>query len=77
MCYNVAREYKESMRTTYDKENLDKHKVSREEIDEVLANEPIDEDIEPSVRGNVRVMFVGFTFQGRPLEVGIRVFFRW
>jgi len=52
------------MRTRYDKENLDKHKLSREETDEALANEPIDEDIEPSVRGNVRVMFVGFTCDG-------------
>jgi len=59
------------MRITYDRGSLDKHEVTTEEVDEVLANEPKDEDIEPSARGNARVMFVGFTFEGRLLEVGV------
>lgn len=59
---------------TYDQANLDKHEVSREEVDEALANEPEYEDLESSARGNARVMFVGFTFQGRLLEIGIEYF---
>ena len=59
------------MLITYDHDNLRKHKVSPEEADEVLANDPFDFELPQSHSGNVRVMFVGFTYLGRLLEIGV------
>lgn len=60
-------------KTTYNKDSLSRHGVSEEEADEVLARGvwfPLD----PSERGNDRLMFVGFTLAGRLLEVGVEYF---
>ncbi len=59
---------------SYDYANLKKHDVTVREIDEVKANNPVDFDLKPSHDGNDRVMFVGFTFGGRLLEVAIEYF---
>jgi len=63
------------MRTTYDHKNLADHKVSQLEADEVLRSDVTAEfDLPPSQRGNERVMLVGFTGEGRLLELGIEFF---
>jgi hypothetical protein len=59
------------MLITYDYVNLRKHRVTTEEVDEVLANDPLTFQLSPSFSGNDRVMFVGFTYMGRLLEVGV------
>jgi uncharacterized DUF497 family protein len=59
------------MLITYDYFNLRKHRVAPQEADEVLANDPLDFELTISCSGNDRVMFVGFTYAGRLLEVGV------
>lgn len=60
------------MTVSYDYKNLAKHNVSCDEIDEVLdCDRRIELEIQPSIRGNQRIMLVGFTLQARLLEVGI------
>lgn len=60
-------------RTAYNFESLNRHGISVYESDEVIAH-GIWFEIEPSERGNNRLMFVGFTAEGRLLEVGIEYF---
>ncbi len=56
----------------YNEESLRRHKVSIDEIKEVLRSPlTITVDIEPSFKGNDRVMWIGFTFNLRLLEIGI------
>jgi len=63
------------MPVSYDDDNLAKHKVSHDEIDEVLDTDlRIECEMTPSDRGNERVMLVGFTLGGRLLEIGIEFF---
>jgi uncharacterized DUF497 family protein len=59
------------MAIAYDYGNLAKHRVSTNEVDDVLVSSSIDFDMEPGHGGNNRVMFVGFTNSGRLLEVGV------
>ena len=59
---------------TYDDSNLEKHKVTRQEVDQVLDSRNLTTrvfDLVPARNGNERSMFVGLTLQGRVLEVGI------
>jgi len=58
------------MITTYNHESLDRHGISEEETDEVYATGK-DFDLPPSDYGNDRIMVVGWTANGRLLEVGI------
>jgi uncharacterized DUF497 family protein len=54
------------IQVTYDDDNLAKHKVSREEVDEILDGRMIIEvALTDSERGNQRVMLIGFPQQGR------------
>jgi len=63
------------MTVTYDDNNLAKHKVSHDEVDEVMdADLIVDVELPPSKRGHQRVMLIAFTLQGRLLEVGIEFF---
>ena len=64
------------MKTTYDYDNLAGHGVSQSEVDEVLRSAVSAEfDLPPNLRGNQRVMIVGFTTQtARLLELGIEFF---
>ena len=63
------------MPLTYDDDNLAKHKVSRDEVDEVLdGSMTAQSELAASDRGNQRVMLIGFTLHGRLLEVGIEFF---
>lgn len=60
------------MSCSYNKSNLKQHNVSIDEIKEVLRSPlTITVDLKPSERGNDRVMWVGFTFNLRLLEIGI------
>jgi len=61
------------LKTTYNDESLKRHKVLHSEVDEVLFS-AIWEEIPPSERGNNRLMFVGFTAEGRLLEIGVEYF---
>jgi hypothetical protein len=58
---------------TYNFESLERHGISPLDFDEVLACGIWDE-MAPSQRGNARLMFVGFTSNGRLLEVGVEYF---
>jgi hypothetical protein len=58
------------MRTTYNHESLDRHGVTEQEVDEVYASGK-DFDLAPSDAGNDRIMVVGWTANGRLLEIGI------
>ncbi len=60
-------------KTTYNDESLKRHKVSHSEVNEALFS-AVWEEIPPSDRGNNRLMFVGFTGEGRLLEVGVEYF---
>ncbi len=63
------------MTVTYDDDNLAKHKVSHDEVDEVMdADLRVDVELLPSRRGNQRIMLIAFTLQGRLLEAGIEFF---
>jgi hypothetical protein len=59
------------MLVTYDHDNLRKHRTTPDEADEVLANDPLDFTLTSSRTGNTRVMFIGFTYTGRLLEIGV------
>jgi hypothetical protein len=61
------------LKTIYNLESLDRHGVSPADADDVIAT-GIWEELAPSVRGNERLMFVGFTSNGRLLEVGVEYF---
>lgn len=59
---------------TYNDKNLRKHNVTPQEVDQVLDVRNLSTrhyELSPSHRGNDRAMFVGFTFDGRFLEVGV------
>lgn len=56
---------------TYQRENLLKHDVTVQEVDEAITNSLVSLELPPSRAGNNRVMFVGFTMDGRLLEVGV------
>lgn len=59
---------------TYDDSNLNKHKVTHQEVDQVLDSRNLTTsvfDLVPAHNGNERAMFVGLTLQGRLIEVGV------
>ncbi len=59
---------------TYDDTNLKKHKVTRQEVDQVLDSRNLTThvfDLPPARNGNERAMFVGSTMEGRLIEVGV------
>lgn len=57
---------------SYNRKSLLKHNVLIDEIKEVLRSPlTITIDLEPSKRGNCRVMWIGFTFNLRLLEIGL------
>jgi len=59
---------------TYDDGNLKKHKVTRQEVDQVLDSRNLTTrvfDLAPARNGNERAMFAGLTLEGRLLEVGV------
>jgi uncharacterized DUF497 family protein len=59
---------------TYDDDNLKKHNVTRQEVDQVLDSRNLTTrvfDLAPARNGNERAMFVGLTLEGRLLEVGV------
>ena len=58
------------MRTSYNHESLDRHGISKEEVDESYATGK-DFDLPSSANGNDRIMVVGWTASGRLLEIGI------
>jgi uncharacterized DUF497 family protein len=60
-------------RTTYNVGSLDRHGISKADVDDVLAT-GVWREMTPSERGNERLMFVGFTANGRLLEVGVEYF---
>jgi hypothetical protein len=48
------------------------HGISEDELKETLADPSVREfELEPSIQGNYRVMYVGFTLAGKLLEVGV------
>lgn len=57
---------------TYQQENLTKHDVTEEEVDEAISNSLVAVELPLSARLNNRVMLVGFTMEGRLLEVGVK-----
>jgi uncharacterized DUF497 family protein len=62
------------MEYKYNDESLKRHGVLRKDADEVLAEENIltrDFELQLSVTGETRVMFVGFNEAGRLLEVAV------
>ena len=60
---------------TYNDESLQRHHVSREEIQDVIASElSLYRDLEPSERGYSRIMTIGWTEDGRILKIGIEYF---
>ncbi|HEY9870605.1 MAG TPA: hypothetical protein V6D08_15675 [Candidatus Obscuribacterales bacterium] len=62
------------MNYRYNQESLDRHGVSRSDVDEVLAVTNVTTrgfDMELADEGNLRIMFVGYNFAGRLLEVGV------
>lgn len=61
---------------TFDEENLRKHNVTPQEADQVLDSRNLSTrifDLAPARNGNERVMFVGFTQEGRLLEIGVEI----
>jgi uncharacterized DUF497 family protein len=60
-------------RTTYNFESLDRHGVSVGDADDVLMSDTWKE-MPPTERGNERLMFVGFTSNGRLIEAGVEYF---
>ncbi len=63
-------------RTTYNYASLSKHHVSLIEVDELAtAGNTIECEMPPSNRGNERLMLIGFTNNGRLLEIGIEFFY--
>lgn len=63
------------VRTTYDELNLQKNGITHEEIEQVFQSDlTFAEEMDPSERGNDRAMIIGWTHDGRLLEVGIEYF---
>ena len=60
-------------RLTYNFDSLNRHGVSIANVDEVIGT-GIWEELPLSVRGNERLMFIGFTSNGRLLEIGVEYF---
>jgi hypothetical protein len=60
---------------TYSLSSLRKHSVTISELIEVLAGDPMDFDLPEGLNNSTRVMFVGFTYAGRLLEIGIEYLF--
>ena len=60
-------------RITYNFDSLNRHEIGPPDIDEVMAS-GIWEEMPPSIHGNSRLMFIGFTSSGRLLEVGVEYF---
>lgn len=61
---------------TFDEGNLSKHRVTQEEVDQVLDSRNLTTkvfDLVPARNGNERIMFVGFTQEGRLLEIGVEI----
>lgn len=59
---------------SYDDDNLRKHDVTRQEVDQVLDSRNLTTrvfDLIPARNGNERAMFVGLTIEGRLVEVGL------
>ena len=60
------------MSRSYNHENLKKHGVTVDEINEVERSPlTVVIDLEPSRKGNDRVLWIGFTFNLRLLEIGL------
>lgn len=60
---------------SFNDDDLVKNGVTREEVEQVMASETaVDCDMQPSERGNDRVIIVGFTLGVRLVEVGIEFF---
>ncbi len=60
------------MSRSYNHENLKKHGVTVDEINEVERSPlTVVIDLEPSLKGNDRVLWIGFTFNLRLLEIGL------
>jgi hypothetical protein len=61
--------------TKYVDAELSKHSVTSRDVDFVLRSTiSIWNDMGPSIRGNDRLMFVGFDTSGRLLEIGVEYF---
>ena len=58
------------MKTIYNCDSLNKHNITKEEVDQVYAMGK-GFDLNPSLKGNDRVIVVGWTATGRLLEIGI------
>jgi hypothetical protein len=59
---------------SYNNESLRRHEITRTDVDEVLAvDNPTtrDFDLPLSNYGRLRLMFVGYNFSGRLLEIGV------
>jgi hypothetical protein len=61
------------VKTLYNHESLNRHRVTTADADEVIATGTWDE-LTPSECGNDRLMFVGFTSEGGLLEIGVEYF---
>lgn len=60
---------------SYETEQLRKHNVTQQEVEEVLASDLTDyNEMKPSAHGNDRLMFTGWTQAGRILEIGVELF---
>jgi uncharacterized DUF497 family protein len=61
---------------TFDEGNLRRHSVTLQEADQVLDARNLTTrvfELSPARNGNERLMFVGFTQEGRLLEIGIEI----
>lgn len=73
-CHTISYAEGDAAVITYDDSNLQKHKVTPKEVDQVLDSRNLSTrifDLAPARNGNERAMFVGLTFRGRLLEVGV------
>jgi uncharacterized DUF497 family protein len=60
------------MTRTYNYESMKRHCVTVDEINEVQRSPlTVIIDLEPSDKGNDRVVWIGFTFSLRLLEIGV------
>lgn len=65
-------EQEAQMETSYNDHDLEENSVTLEEIDQVAASgSTVECSLGQSDHGHQRVILVGFTFEGRLLEVGI------
>lgn len=57
---------------SYNKDNIKRHGLTVDEINEVLRSPmTLVIDLSPSLKGNDRIMWIGFTSNLRLLEIGI------